>query len=299
MKLKIGISDTDLKDLRLKDCFEHTWNIRSIIPARLRKSTINPLNSGFPSPNFVSTIMLAAGYLLMTAGLTFSLAGTPAPDVKPAMDGIDSEIVAKAEKNGSMLTVLMIDIDKDEPAELQRKLQILKTVQKEIGEENLLRLEIIEELKKTQYALQMFGLRPSQDHREKDQKLSALEKIGKIIAASAKETEDSRKAKDSLNAFRSALAVFHADKSGFFPVNPEELVDKYLPRIPYIKLPGHPTGNNSVQILTGIKSTEELFQKVGDSGGWFYVGDKASPIWGTVIFDCNHRDYNGTAMYRY
>jgi len=273
--------------------------IGRIIPARLWKTITSPRNSGFLTPIFASRSIFAAGYFLMTAGLTFSLAGPPAPDVKPAMDGIDPEIMAKTEKTGSMLTVLMIDIDKDGPVELQRKMQILKTVQKETGDENLLRLEIIEELRKTQYALQMFGLRPSQDDQGKDQKLATLERIDKIISASAKETEDSRKAKDSLNAFRAALAVFRADKNGLFPVNPVELVDKYLPKIPYIKLPGHHTGNNAVRVLTEIKNTEELFQKVGDSGGWFYVGDKASPIWGTVIFDCNHRDYNGTAMYRY
>ena len=239
-------------------------------------------------------------FVLMAAGPAFLFAEPPAPKGAPSEPGTDPEIIAKAENAGSKITVLLVDINTDGLAELQRKLQLLKAIQKEIGEETRLRMEIIEELRKTRYGLQEISLSPVENDGGKTQKLAALERIEKLVSAASKETEDSRAAKDSLRAFRTALSAFHAGSNGLFPENPaEQLAGKYLQNIPYIRLPGHGARTDSIQVMTGVNSMEELFQRVNDSGGWLYVGDRTSPIWGTVIFNCNHKDYNGTAMYRY
>jgi len=266
-------------------------------------------------------------FVLVAAGPAFLFAQSPAPKDAPAAagsaapdnsfaeprpaetpgestgakeTGTDPEVSAKAENAGSKITVLLLDIETDELAELQRKLQILKAVQKEIGDETRLRLEIIDEFRKIQYGLQALTLRAGQDNGGKAQKLAAIERIEKIVSASAKETVYSRSAKVSLSAFRAALGAFRADNNGLFPENPaEQLAPKYLQSVPSIRLPGHGANTNSIDVLTGVGNNEELFKMVTDSGSWLYVGDRTSPIWGTLIFNCNHKDYNGTAMYRY
>ena len=238
-----------------------------------------------------------AVFILMTAGLTFSLAAEPEPKSGPAAAAPDAEISAKLDNTLTLLTVLLLDIENAGLPELQMKLQTLKAVEKELGEENLMRLEIIEEFDKTRYGIHALSLSQKKDWG-KEQKLAALEKITKILSDPANEPGDLRSAKTSLNAFRAALSAFHAEKN-VFPEKAEELVDKYLPRIPDIRLPGHSISTNSVQVLKEVKDIEDLYQKVGDSGGWLYVGDKTSPIWGTVILDCNHKGYSGAAMFRY
>ncbi len=238
--------------------------------------------------------------ILMAAGPACLFAEDPAPGGAPAGAAPDPEIMAKAENAGSKITVLLVDTDTDGLAELQRKLGVLKAVQKEMGEETLLRLEIIEELRKTQYGLQALSLRPARYDGGKARKLAVLERIADIASSAAKETENSRNAKAGLSAFRAALGAFRAGNNGLFPENPaKQLVPEHLQSVPYIRLPGHGAETNSIQVLTGVRNSEELFQKVNDSGGWLYVGDRTSPIWGTLIFNCNHKDYNGTAMYRY
>ena len=208
--------------------------------------------------------------------------------------------MAKAENTGSKIAVLLANIDTDGLTELQRKLRLLKAVQKEMGEETRLQLEIIEEFRKVQYGLQALSLKPVQYDGGKAKKLATLERIDTIVSAAAKRTEDSLRAKAGLSAFRAALTAFHADNNGLFPENPAtELPGKYLQSVPGIRLPGHGAPTNSIDVVSGVRNSEELFQRVNDSGNWLYVGDKTSPIQGTLIFNCNHKDYDGTAMYRY
>lgn len=241
--------------------------------------------------------LIIAIAVLITAGPALSSAQAPAPGAPAAAD---PELAAKAENVGGKLTTMLVDIDTNATAELKRKLRVLKAVQQEIAEETRLRMEIIEEFRRLQYGLQALGLRPAQDDGGKAQKLAALERMETIITASARETEDSRNAKVSLWAFRAALGAFNAANKGVFPENPAmELPAKYLQTIPYIRLPGHGAKTNSIEVVTGAGSREELFQKVNDSGGWLYVGDRTSPLRGTLIFNCNHKDYDGRAMFRY
>jgi len=236
--------------------------------------------------------------ILISAGVTFSRAEGPAAAEGQGAARIDPELAAKAENVASLLNVIMVDLDTDSLAELQKKMRTLKAVQKEMGEENLLRLEMIEEFRRTQFGIQALTVTQAGGGGKKEN-LAALERMEKSLSTPANETEGSRAAKARLAEFRAALAAFRADHGSLFPEDPAELVGKYLPRIPEITLPGHRTATSSVKILKGVKSKEELFQKIDDAGNWLYVGDRTSPIRGTLLFNCSHRDYNGSAMYKY
>ena len=101
---------------------------------------------------------------------------------------------------------------------------------------------------------------------------------------------------------RSAIQIFYGDKEGIFPDDLSQLTDKakYITQIPHIMPPGHARKSNSVKIVSGVRTMEELIKEIDDEGGWLYVNDKSSPLWGTIVINCNHKDAGrDTYMYSY
>jgi hypothetical protein len=44
---------------------------------------------------------------------------------------------------------------------------------------------------------------------------------------------------------------------------------------------------------------EAVKKKLTDKGGWAYVSDPKSPIFGTVVVNCTHTDENGMSWSAY
>ena len=121
---------------------------------------------------------------------------------------------------------------------------------------------------------------------------------GVVAVSSATPAEGA--AKGNLGAIRSALSIYYGDQQGVYPKSLSQLTDnaKYLAHIPKIKVGDHPE-SDSVLVVTGIKDMSELKGKLTDKGGWAFVADPASPLAGTIVINCTHRDTRGTEWYRY
>lgn len=228
----------------------------------------------------------------------------------PGRSAQDAEIRELAGNITSMLSTMMQGIEKDGIQELQKKLDLIKRIKKEMGEENLKRFELMEELRTVQMGLQYLGYRHGNDSSGGEARLNALKKIEKALETSVdpeqlkinKEKAESGRIKGSLASLRSAIQVFYGDKEGIFPNDLSELTEKskYITQIPFIIPPGHAKKSNSVKIVSGVRTMEELIKEVDDEGGWLYVNDKSSPMWGTIMINCNHKDVQrDTYMYSY
>lgn len=99
-------------------------------------------------------------------------------------------------------------------------------------------------------------------------------------------------AKGNLGAFRSALSIFYGDKEGRYPSAVDELVPKYLTRIPLLDVPNHQP-SSEVREVKNVQSMDELKKKFKDSGNWLLVTDQKSKINGTILIDCTHTDAKG------
>lgn len=222
----------------------------------------------------------------------------------------DAEIRELAGNITQMLSTMMQGSEKDGIQELQKKLALVKSIKKEMGEENLKRFELMEELRTVQMGLQYFGYRHGNDSSGGEARLNALKKIEKALETSVdpqqlkinKEKAESGRIKGALSSLRSAIQIFYGDKEGVFPNDLSELTEKskYITQIPYNMPPGHEKKSNSVKIVSGVRTMEELIPKINDAGGWLYVNDKSSPMWGTIIINCTHKDVGrDTYMYSY
>ncbi len=101
-------------------------------------------------------------------------------------------------------------------------------------------------------------------------------------------------AKGALGALRSALSIYYGDTEGHYPAKLSDLTvgGKYLSKISKIRVASH-AETDAVTIITGVKDAASLKAKLKDTGGWAYVADPKSPMFGTVIVDCTHSDSRG------
>jgi len=199
------------------------------------------------------------------------------------------ELTAKAMQLDSRLSALLADVNGGSAGELRKKLDALREARTALGEENALRFQITEEAAKLQYGIRALAAGGPDA-------AGILGKIDRILAEASVASRDTEAAGEELAKLRSAIAAFRAGNGGSVPKDPAELSGAPLP---YIRMPGHTAGTNSVRVLKGIRSAEDAFQKVDDAGGWLYVGDKTSPVKGLLFFNCNHKSHEGKAMYRY
>lgn len=130
---------------------------------------------------------------------------------------------------------------------------------------------------------------------EKLQALADPEALKKIRSVQAEQ-----RAKGALSAVRSALSVFFGDSEGLYPVDLRQLTEggKYLKELPSVETGGHPR-SSKVRLLTRVRDQYDLEGQLEDSGGWLYVADRDSPLFGTVVIDCTHEDSRGVPWYRY
>lgn len=87
----------------------------------------------------------------------------------------EAEITKMADDSLSRLSKLMEGIEQNDAATLREKLSLLQSVRAEIGEENLLRFQIIEEFRPIRYGLQALGSGQMSDSPEK--RITALKRI--------------------------------------------------------------------------------------------------------------------------
>ena len=107
-------------------------------------------------------------------------------------------------------------------------------------------------------------------------------------------------AKGSLGAVRSALAIYYGDLEGRYPESLDMLTVnmKYLREVPALEIGGHKR-TTMVTRLRNVRSQAELEAQLKDTGGWGYVSDPDSPLFGTLIIDCRHNDERGMPWFKY
>lgn len=248
----------------------------------------------------------------MTAAILASLFWAQAAGAQtlPANAEKKMEIREAAGNVNTMLGAIMTGMEKDGKAELSKKLEVIKVVRKAMGEETLLRLELVTELQKMQMAIQYMGYRLPQDDASGDaNRLETLKKIEKALEGTVdkkqlkliREKAESGRVKGALSSLRSAIQVFYGDTEGTFPKDLAELAQraKYIQMIPYVMPPGHSKSSNAVKLVSGVRDMADLIRKVDDAGGWLYVNDRDSKLWGSVIINCSHADVNNSKTFMY
>jgi hypothetical protein len=110
----------------------------------------------------------------------------------------------------------------------------------------------------------------------------------------ADQPDADRAAKGALGAIRSALSIYYGDTEGHYPTKLSDLTlgGKYLTMLPKLQVGGHKP-SDSVLAITAVSDMTELKKKLKDTGGWAYVSDPHSALWGTVVIDCTHADSSG------
>jgi len=104
--------------------------------------------------------------------------------------------------------------------------------------------------------------------------------------------------KGNLGAIRSALSIFYGDKEGYYPSDPnEELISKYLARIPKLELEHHKPSDR-IRLIRHFDG-DSIESAVEDSGQWAYIADPSSKHFGSIFIDCSHVDSRGRVWHRY
>jgi hypothetical protein len=150
------------------------------------------------------------------------------------------------------------------------------------------------------------------DEKELGKLIKTLESMDKSLAEFAPDSElkttkqrlDSLvrlslegKAKGNLGSLRASLAIYYGDTEGKYPKDPKALVPKYLPEIPALELPDHPASNEII-VLTDAKG-DKIDPYIKDTGKWLYISNPDSPLDGTLVIDCNHKDAKGRLWYQF
>lgn len=118
---------------------------------------------------------------------------------------------------------------------------------------------------------------------------NGLEKLSKQVRISS--------AKRTLGSMRSALSIFYGDAEGEYPSHLTELVPRHLPALPPLDLPGHE--RTETVLILDARDDEELQGQLEDTGGWAYVADPHSRMYGMVVIDCTHADASGRTLSTY
>lgn len=238
------------------------------------------------------------------------------PSAGAQLNPADSELRRKVSEKNSNIEHLLASFAEsgitDDAAALRKKLDTLKAVRRNMDEVTALRLELMEEIVRLQIGMQFVRHSARPDSEDLSARLATLEKVESALTglvdkeglARLKVRAESGRIKGALSSIRSAIQVYYGDTEGTFPDDLAVLTKngKYLTEIPSVLLPGHKKASNAVRLVSGVRNMDELAEKVDDAGGWLYVNDKTTPMWGTIVFNCRHHDINDKSkplMYTY
>ena len=223
--------------------------------------------------------------------------------------GTDIEIRETAGNINNMLSALMMGAEQDGKADLLKKQDILKAMREEMGEETVLRIELHSEMQKMHLALEYLNGNFGEKSPTSGERLETLKRVEKALGATLDQKEykilkartELAHAKGNLSSLRSALQVYYGNTEGTFPDKLDVLTEreKYISVIPSVTPPGHDKSSSVVKYISSVRTMAELARLVDDAGGWLYVNDKGSPLWGSVLINCAHSDPNNPETYVY
>lgn len=238
----------------------------------------------------------------------FSAVGAQA-QVSPEMGMLRQELREKSSDVAEMIRSLAMNSEKADAAALRKKIALVRAVQKDFSEESQLRIELFQELQKLQMGMRYIAEGAGSDEKAIKEKIAVLSQIGaslernidRKVYLNMKERAESGRIKGNLSALRAAIQVYYGDMEGVFPETLSVLTEKskYITAIPFITPPGHAKASNAVKMVSGVKNVDDLAAKVDDAGGWLYVNDKDSPLYGTVVINCNHKDVGERKSFMY
>jgi len=227
----------------------------------------------------------------------------------PEKAQLQQELREKSSNIHTMITSLAMGMEKDDAETLKKKLEVIRNLRKELGEDAQLRLQVLEEFQKLQMSMRVMGDIYNAEPALLKKKIAELSHIEAVLEKNIdrkeyiaiKEKAESGKIKGNLSALRSAIQVYYGDNEGLFPVNLSALTDrsKYISSIPFIAPPGHKKPSNAVKLVSGVKSMADIANHVDDAGGWLYVNDKTSPQFGTIVINCSHKDVGANKPFMY
>jgi len=104
----------------------------------------------------------------------------------------------------------------------------------------------------------------------------------------------------NLKALRTVLAM-HQGEKGRYPSTLEGLAGMAdFTGLPELALPEHAPTKRAVTYEDPVGADGRVDPgRIGDSGGWGYVGDPDDPAYGAVFIDCTHTDSQGVAWDQY
>lgn len=138
-----------------------------------------------------------------------------------------------------------------------------------------------------------------QDAASDSQKLSGVPMAQVQTRNTVKETEEGR-TKGALGAVRSALAIYYGDHAGKYPKNFNALIPKYIRGVLFTQLPGTNCASSAdIQFLSGVSTEDEIKAKITGKGGYFYVDDESSKMYGYFGVNCKEPDSEGMSWYLY
>lgn len=226
--------------------------------------------------------------------------GTAQAQMSPEKAQLQQELREKSTSVGSMISSLAMHSEKDDIDALRKKLALVKNLQKDFSEEGQLRMELFQELMKLQMGMRYILDTSQADEKTLKEKIKLLSQVEASLAKNIdkkayrimKERSKSGRIKGNLSSLRSAIQVYYGDNEGVFPENLSVLAEKskYIHSIPFITPPGHTKASNKVKYVSGVKDVKDIANYVDDAGGWLYVNDPGSPMHGTIVINCNHRD---------
>lgn len=225
------------------------------------------------------------------------------------LEVLRQELHDKGADVGAMVSSLAISSEKDDMEALRKKLVVVKGLKNNFNEETQLRVELFQELQKLMIGMRYLSDGSASDEKAIKEKLAALSRMQASLetAVDTKEYKaikargESGGIKGQLSSLRAAVQIYYGDMEGIFPYDLSVLTknSKYLKSIPFIKPPGHDKSSNAVKLVSGVKNMGDLSGQVDDVGGWLYVNDRTSPLYGTVVINCNHRDVNDRNTFMY
>lgn len=132
---------------------------------------------------------------------------------------------------------------------------------------------------------------------------SVSKKVAPVIPAEAvaglKNKASEERCAQAAAEFRRALSYYASQHKGAFPANADEIkADTKYFMTPKAAPPGH-AESNEVRLVTGVSTMAQLLARVDDAGGWLYVGEPTSPLSGTLVLNCSHKDSTGRSFSDY
>ena len=129
---------------------------------------------------------------------------------------------------------------------------------------------------------------------------TSLEGAGAAARAALDSSREER-TKKALGELRAALSIYYGDHEGVYPASPAELVPRHIRAIPTAVLPGtgHAPSARVAVSKEDIQDQAAFERAVGDTGGWIYIGNPRSPLYGTIHVDSHRKDSRGVEWWMY